>query len=983
MRKLNIIKKISALLIIAIVALIGVRFSFTPRNTTPITQRPLSSTQWNGNLSTVYEIDTIENSSSIMEYVYFSDFIPALNQYKDKDIDTFSVVIEKETDFQYVTMLVNEIPTGLSLPVVQSPTWYLSLNYVLGNDIAFTGQNIYPIGTESTPFTGTFNGQGFVLQNMHIKALEVGEFTTYFMSGIDIELEYYALFSYIGTTGVVKNIIMIDPQASQVETIENAIKYAAPLAGLNQGLIENVAVINQSVTPLYFRINSDAVVSSMVVENTSTGILRNSFCGMYSNSFEGETTGMTLDTYPVIFVDAGTITNVYYDIERFTANVGDINEDITEILQTSSFQTPSLFATDFVNQWFFNNSYSGVSLSSTYPILLGYRLYLDSTDTYKIEDATDLIRFVQLVNQSSVMAGKNFILTRCIDMKAVSENLYQSPTQTFTGVFSSEVADANCLHNHDVSSATTKYHAIWNLSVSKASSGDTTSYAFINQLSGTIQNVNFVNIVQTLSDLATYNANVTYTGSVVGRLLSTGVVSNVNVYGTMSVPNSASSTYGSLYVGGLVGRSSGTITNSSFNGIIVGGEHYNNGNIRTNNAIGGIIGLAEGGTYSNLKNDATIIGMSFKDNSANTNTTNTTYIGGIIGKGTYVSLSQVVNNGLIISHNNATGYIPITYIGGIISVLTDINAITTKTVNNGDIRPLISNVNSIRNYYASGFGTLKTSSTSPISLSNITNSGLVQIAASYTYSGGVYTFNTSFTSHSSLLYTSGGTTVNPAGSTNIGGAIKLTGVIIIDTQTAANLEGIFQDADQTIDLGILYRYAPVIYSLNESSSYVINVEKAINTGTLSFVTTRSMYNPKVQLTGNTYGDYINFNQARNEGDINIDITYASVNTFKLSGTLTDYSSNLRISGLVGTINSGYHIYNSYNGGNITIKNYTNSTKTTLLSSTTVGVKTSTLQYMLYIGGIAFKNANTTDIEPVANVIIASSRKGGIHNVLND
>ncbi|MDD4212777.1 MAG: hypothetical protein PHY42_05225, partial [Bacilli bacterium] len=77
------------------------------------------------------------------------------------------------------------------------------------------------------------------------------------------------------------------------------------------------------------------------------------------------------------------------------------------------------------------------------------------------------------------------------------------------------------------------------------------------------------------------------------------------------------------------------------------------------------------------------------------------------------------------------------------------------------------------------------------------------------------------------------------------------------------------------------------------------------------------------------------------------------------------------------------IYNSYNGGNITIKNYTNSTKTTLLSSTTVGVKTNTLQYMLYIGGIAFKNANTTDIEPVANVIIASSRKGGIHNVLND
>ncbi|NLD26821.1 MAG: hypothetical protein GX661_05620, partial [Acholeplasmataceae bacterium] len=133
---------------------------------------------------------------------------------------------------------------------------------------------------------------------------------------------------------------------------------------------------------------------------------------------------------------------------------------------------------------------------------------------------------------------------------------------------------------------------------------------------------------------------------------------------------------------------------------------------------------------------------------------------------------------------------------------------------------------------------------------------------------------------------------------------------------------------------------------------------------------------------------------RNEGDLTVDITFTSVNTFKLSGVDLDYSSNLRIAGLIGTLEDydsteGYHIYNSYNGGNITITNsyFVNGVKTLLSTKAPTGskLKTQTLQYMLYIGGIAIRNNSNQHITEadVTNVMISSSRKGTIHNCLND
>ena len=41
-------------------------------------------------------------------------------------------------------------------------------NYVLANDIDLTGINFEPIGNASTPFTGSFNGNGHTIKSMKI-----------------------------------------------------------------------------------------------------------------------------------------------------------------------------------------------------------------------------------------------------------------------------------------------------------------------------------------------------------------------------------------------------------------------------------------------------------------------------------------------------------------------------------------------------------------------------------------------------------------------------------------------------------------------------------------------------------------------------------------------------------------------------------------------------------------------------------------------
>ncbi|MCH5160569.1 MAG: discoidin domain-containing protein [Clostridiales bacterium] len=140
--------------------------------------------------------------------------------------------------------------------------------YVLDKDIMFEGYKS-PIGTaplraatspsefpdsrgftfdkagtaqEGKPFTGVFDGQGYVLIGMKIMSDSIGA-----------DNYYRGLFGYIGESGIVKNFTLRDANMS-------AAKESAFVAGVNLGLIKNVVVEDNS--SIYVRYGSIGAIAA-------------------------------------------------------------------------------------------------------------------------------------------------------------------------------------------------------------------------------------------------------------------------------------------------------------------------------------------------------------------------------------------------------------------------------------------------------------------------------------------------------------------------------------------------------------------------------------------------------------------------------------------------------------------------------------------------------------------------------------------------
>ena len=121
----------------------------------------------------------------------------------------------------------------------------LTGNYILMNDIVFvdadfevggtfynSGSGWLPIGSETAEFNGIFDGNGKVIDNLYCN------------NSASI---YVGLFAWIGTTGVVKNLGIIN---SSFYSNQSSIPCAALCGGL-RGTVENCFNYNTSVTGAY------------------------------------------------------------------------------------------------------------------------------------------------------------------------------------------------------------------------------------------------------------------------------------------------------------------------------------------------------------------------------------------------------------------------------------------------------------------------------------------------------------------------------------------------------------------------------------------------------------------------------------------------------------------------------------------------------------------------------------------------------------
>ena len=128
------------------------------------------------------------------------------------------------------------------------------INIILDNDIDLTGIEWTPIGTESRPYTGTFDGN-----NKTIRGLEINQ------SGTD----NVGLIGYLGSEGKVQNVVLANISVSGAN-------YVGGIAGQTDGTVENCSV-NGTVTG----------------QNQTGGIVGRNFSTISGCSAEGTVTGNT------------------------------------------------------------------------------------------------------------------------------------------------------------------------------------------------------------------------------------------------------------------------------------------------------------------------------------------------------------------------------------------------------------------------------------------------------------------------------------------------------------------------------------------------------------------------------------------------------------------------------------------------------------------------------------------------------------------
>jgi hypothetical protein len=155
----------------------------------------------------------------------------------------------------------------------------LTAHYILSNDIDASatiswnsGAGFLPVGTSSTPFTGSFDGQGYKIDNLIINR-----------SGTD----YQGLFGYVGTGGVVKNV--------GLENVNVKGGYAAGgLVGSNEGTVSN----SYSTSPVSGGGNVGGLVGS------NEGTVSNSYSTSPVSSSLGQVGGL-------VGYNDGTVSNSY------------------------------------------------------------------------------------------------------------------------------------------------------------------------------------------------------------------------------------------------------------------------------------------------------------------------------------------------------------------------------------------------------------------------------------------------------------------------------------------------------------------------------------------------------------------------------------------------------------------------------------------------------------------------------------------------
>jgi filamentous hemagglutinin family protein len=160
-------------------------------------------------------------------------------------------------------MLVN---TFADLQLIGTNTNTLGGTYALSKDI--NADNIAPIGSAGSQFTGLLDGQGYTIKNGVIAPTAAG-------------VDNIGLFGVIGPTGTVRNLNVSDFLVKANPNVTGPGQFVGVLAGQNAGTISNVNVSNSTVDGLNL---GGVIAGGLVGQNGMFSPNNKQIAGSISNS---------------------------------------------------------------------------------------------------------------------------------------------------------------------------------------------------------------------------------------------------------------------------------------------------------------------------------------------------------------------------------------------------------------------------------------------------------------------------------------------------------------------------------------------------------------------------------------------------------------------------------------------------------------------------------------------------------------------------
>ena len=157
----------------------------------------------------------------------------------------------------------------LSIGTVAGTKWQLSHSYTVVKDLDFVSvENFTPIGTETTPFSGTFNGNGKIISNLKISTAENA-----------------GLFGAIGQTGVVENVVLVNP------VISGSFKNAGAISAISNGVIRLCDVQGLNLVNIQENSNNGGIVGKVTNSSFNNIFSGFGYIEMCSVSVTAETAG--------------------------------------------------------------------------------------------------------------------------------------------------------------------------------------------------------------------------------------------------------------------------------------------------------------------------------------------------------------------------------------------------------------------------------------------------------------------------------------------------------------------------------------------------------------------------------------------------------------------------------------------------------------------------------------------------------------------